>query len=134
MNQVSKTANNDKSTSKAVHVTAFLLAICLIYLVLGLFFGFYIPCPFRTLTGFKCPGCGLSHAAQDIIRLDFEKMMRDNALSVLIFPYIGLCIYRNYIYLSGKKDTSSGTYGRRIDLVFLIVILFWWIIRNIIGM
>ena len=133
MDQVSKTANNDKSTSKAVLVTAFLLAVCLIYLLSGLLFGFYIPCPFRTLTGLKCPGCGLSHAAQDIIRLDFKAAIHDNALSLVIFPYLGFMIYRNYLYLSGKKDTPSEVIGRRIDVIFLVMILFWWIIRNIIG-
>ena len=80
------TAKQKEERRKAAFTAAFLLAAVLLYLTAGVFFDFFIPCPFRTFTGLRCPGCGLSHAA-----------------------------------------------GMWIDLVFLVVIIFWWIIRNVIG-
>lgn len=121
-----------EKTDKAAVTAAFLLAAGMIYLLLGMFAGFYIPCPFRTVTGLKCPGCGLSHATVDLVHLDFAAAMEDNALFIPIFSYLLYAFYR-YIIRKNKDPLADKT-GRRIDMLFLIVILLWWVIRNIFSL
>lgn len=40
------------------------------------------PCTLRTLTGWKCPSCGMTHAVYALCRLDFAEALRQNALLV----------------------------------------------------
>ncbi len=47
--------------------------------------GWGLPCLFRTLTGWLCPGCGMTHAAVALLRLDFRGAFACNAL----FPVYG---------------------------------------------
>ncbi len=40
------------------------------------------PCILRTLTGLKCPSCGMTHAVYALCRLDIAEAVRQNALLV----------------------------------------------------
>lgn len=138
----SKNDDNSKK-NKAALMAAFLLALAIIYLLAGIFFGFYIPCPFRTLTGLKCPGCGMSHAAthlamaaSSLISSDTAQAhdqiieaLRSNALFIPIFAYLIYAFVQFCIY----KDLGKTKISRVIDAAFLVVVLIWWILRNIIN-
>lgn len=41
------------------------------------------PCILRTLTGWKCPSCGMTHAVYALCRLDFAEVLRQNAMLLL---------------------------------------------------
>lgn len=128
-------------TDKAVVLAAFLLVSAALYLLAGIFFGFYIPCPFRTFTGLKCPGCGMSHAATDIalaasdmIRADTNSAnchimdaFRENALFIPIFAYLIFA----FVQVCRNNDLGQTKISRAVDAVFLIMIIIWWIVRNI---
>ena len=45
----------------------------ILYALWVLMTGLYIPCPIRTLTGFLCPGCGISHYFIHLIQFDFKQ-------------------------------------------------------------
>ena len=115
---------------KTAFMAVFLLALVILYLLCGIFFDFFIPCPFRTITGLRCPGCGLSHAAVSLARLDIRGAFRENALFIPIYSYILFAAAREFIP-SENKDPRVEVIGRRIDFVFFIVIILWWILRNI---
>ena len=124
--------NAEKETTerrKAAFTTAFLLASVLLYLAAGVFFGIFIPCPFRTVTGLRCPGCGLSHAAVCLTRFDLAGAFKENALFIPIYAYLIYSFLREFVF-NIKKNTTNNMIARRIDIVFLIVIILWWIVRN----
>ena len=139
----SRENNNISKRNKAAFLAAFLLVLAALYLFAGIFFGFYIPCPFRALTGLKCPGCGMSHAATDValafgalIRSDtagaqahIMDAFRANALFIPIFAYL---IYA-FIKIVSGKETNQSMLSQIIDIIFLIIILIWWVVRNIIS-
>jgi hypothetical protein len=47
--------------------------------------GGFLPCPFRTLTGWWCPGCGLTRATHHLFRGDIAQALRYNVFVVLVF-------------------------------------------------
>lgn len=50
--------------------------------------GVFLPCPFRTLTGWWCPGCGLTRATHHLFRGDLSEALRYNVLVVLVLTVI----------------------------------------------
>lgn len=42
----------------------------------------------------RCPGCGLTHAALDLCRLDFSGAWRHNPLSWVVVPLVGFLYLR----------------------------------------
>jgi len=45
-----------------------------------------LPCIWRTLFGFSCPGCGLTTAFIYLLRLDFGAAFRSNNLIIIVLP------------------------------------------------
>ena len=140
----------NRQTQKAVFVAAFLLGSAVLYLLAGIFLGFYIPCPFRAFTGLKCPGCGLSHAATDLAlsiaalfrgdslsaQQSLENAFKDNLLFPLFYAYI---IIASYFFIRREvlhDQNPLGMSGKMIDAangIVLIIVLFWWVFRNVAG-
>ena len=56
------------------------------------FFG----CVFYKLTGWYCPGCGLTRALHALVHFDLARAIRMNAFFMLATPIIGLLIWRLY--------------------------------------
>lgn len=64
-------------------------------LLLGLTYGLdiRIPCPFKTVTGFPCPGCGGMRALDALLRGKFGEALSINPLScLLIAAFVAACI------------------------------------------
>lgn len=93
--------------------------------------GLGIPCLFRTVTGFKCPGCGITHAIMALLRGNVAEAMQHNPVVVPLIPILGLYAgWRTYAYV---KDGRTGFY--RAEILFLIIILcilmVFWVVRNL---
>ncbi len=81
-----------------------------------------LPCLFNKITGFLCPGCGMTRAVNSILHFNFKEAWRYNIL-VYIIP-ISLLIYfyiRNY----SKKNSNIFL------LLVLIFVIIFGIIRNL---
>lgn len=50
------------------------------------------PCVLRTLTGQKCPGCGMTHSVYALTRFDLAEALRENA-GIPFLLLIGLLRY-----------------------------------------
>ena len=86
-------------------------------------------CFFHELTGFYCPGCGGQRALHAILHGHFLKAMDFNLLFVLLLPFI---IYFMFAFISGKKySTGSFIYKSNFSLTIAIVVVSFWILRNI---
>lgn len=70
----------------------------LFYIIIGLYFVFSvvlsaffqiditINCLWRTIFGFKCPGCGLTNACIELVKLRFHKAFECNPLVFIVIP------------------------------------------------
>lgn len=50
--------------------------------------GGFLPCPFRALTGWWCPGCGLTRATHHLLRGDVTQAFRYHAFVVIVLASI----------------------------------------------
>ena len=84
-------------------------------------YNFYPKCPLFVLTGFKCPGCGVSRAFYQILHGNIWEALRYNPILAVIIPI-------------GIFYTLSSSHSKKIALsvVFLIVTAIWWVLRNLI--
>ncbi|HUF99443.1 MAG TPA: DUF2752 domain-containing protein [Ilumatobacter sp.] len=52
--------------------------------------GWFVPCPFRELTGLVCPGCGITRAIHHLLRGDVIEAVRLNLFAPLVVVALGL--------------------------------------------
>lgn len=89
-------------------------------------------CPFLLATGLECPGCGSQRAIHQLLHLNLISALRYNAFMVLALPYIFLGVYLQYF--GGKMRNprlEKIFFGRWSALIVLILIVSYWVLRNI---
>ncbi|HHT98076.1 MAG TPA: DUF2752 domain-containing protein [Clostridiales bacterium] len=87
------------------------------------FEGPILPCLFNKITGFYCPGCGMTRAVNSIFNLKFYQAFSFNAL-IFIMP-IPLAIYYVVDY---KKKPRMAKY---ILILMVIIAVGYGVLRNI---
>ena len=60
-------------------------------------------CVFRNLTGWECPGCGMTRAVLSILRGDLPAAFGYNHLVIVVFPLLGYTLV---------KEALGGSYVR----------------------
>ncbi len=99
------------------------------YFLLAHYFSISIPCFFYQLTGWQCPGCGITRMAIHLIQGEFRLAFQDNPVLFCLLPvFAGYLIAMTRRYLGGRSLTS---HIMDIGLIIVIVILLiWGIVRN----
>ncbi|MCR5370934.1 MAG: DUF2752 domain-containing protein [Clostridium sp.] len=107
-----------------------ILLIGLGYFLLVLFTPFRIPCPIRFLTGYQCPGCGVTRMVMALSRLDFRQAFLENAYVLCLLPVLipwGIWRTKKYVEEGAQEFTA-------VEVVFLVLALasaiIFGIIRN----
>ena len=89
-------------------------------------------CPFLTLTGFQCAGCGSQRAAHQILNGNIVQAFQYNPLFVLSLPYVLLGFLFEIPVISKKyPKVQSRLFGYKAIYVILGIIISFWILRNI---
>ncbi len=89
-------------------------------------------CPFLMLTGYKCPGCGSQRAIHALLSGDLAAAWHYNALLLVSIPFIilllaGMALRRRY----PRFDAAINSVG--VVWTVFVVIMAWWLLRNIFG-
>lgn len=94
----------------------------------------YFPkCPFRELTGLKCPGCGSQRAIHYILNFDILNAVKENAILVLSIPYILTGFVFDSLKIPNKKILKwrKILFGQKAIFLILTIIIAFWVFRNI---
>ena len=92
--------------------------------------GFFPACPFRLLTGFTCPGCGVTRALHQILHGHFYTAFTLNPLFLLAVPFLLFALLRySAIVMRGGVPRPNALPAPYIYAIFFAILSFW-IFRN----
>lgn len=90
-------------------------------------------CPFLSITGFKCPGCGSQRAVHALLHLDISSAFFYNALLVASLPIIAVLAFSEI-----KRGTYPSLYSKIHNPLFIwvyfAIVIAWCISRNIFNL
>lgn len=112
-----------RSNTRHLKFWGLLGCLALLYLKVWLpYTGWSIPCLFHELTGFYCPGCGMTRLTLALLQGNVYQAFRYNMLFFFLVP-----LYFLYVLLgfSGKKVPASVLMG-----VMLTLTLAFGVLRN----
>ena len=95
--------------------------------------GWFPKCPFTTLTGWKCPGCGSQRALHQLLHGDIVQAWHYNAGLVVGLPLAAT------FFVAEKKRTEWHKFYMAVNhpavlLTLFVAIVLWWIGRNVAGL
>ncbi len=109
-----------------------ILSIGIAYALIYRFTGFGLKCPVKALTGYLCPGCGITRMSMAILRLDFISAFHYNPVLLCILPVLLIIkAERSYKYIKYGKVTTS-KFETAIIYAMLICLLVFGVLRNIV--
>lgn len=89
-------------------------------------------CPFLSLTGFKCPGCGSQRALHQALNLNPAGVLHYNAILAIMIP---LMLFLLAASLLGSRFPAlkRAAENKYLGWAVLALTLLWWVLRNIFG-
>src|SRR5215213_1802588 len=104
-------------------------ALLVIYFFVDARKGGFPECPFHSLTGWYCPGCGSQRALSSLLHGNLLEAMHNNILMVLFLPLLLYSIFINLRYAGRRK--MKLWYSLMFVKIVLIAVLCFWFVRNI---
>ena len=108
-----------------------ILGIGVIYFFWVCLTGVGIPCPFRLLTGYLCPGCGITHYCIAMLQLRFADAYSANPFLFVLMPFFipyGICRTHRFIQ-TGRTEYSVAELG--LLLMTLVGAIVFSVYRNL---
>ncbi|MBR1920988.1 MAG: DUF2752 domain-containing protein [Kiritimatiellae bacterium] len=84
-------------------------------------FAFYPRCPFYTLTGYKCPGCGTLRALHLVFNGNLKEAIAMNPILAVFVPMLIVLIMRPKL-----------ARNRHVGYLVASMIFLYWITRNLV--
>lgn len=114
-------------------IVSIIFIVVLAYLIKYVFntFSVSVPCLFHEITGFYCPGCGMTRAVYSFMELDIKSGFRNNFLLVLLIPVaIYYLIKFIYYFINGKVINNGSFINQKMVAFLLFVTILFGILRN----
>ncbi len=132
-----KSTNTQTSPDRRVRA-ARLARLCLLVLLGGLAYaalctalGRGLPCPFYTVTGLQCPGCGVTRMCLSLLRLDLRAAWRYNAGLLSLSPALlaaAALLARRYLQTGSRQPGKTAGVLLWACIVWLLA---WGVVRNL---
>ncbi len=93
---------------------------------------FFPKCPFHSITGLYCPGCGSQRAISALLHFDLSSALRFNALLVASLPMILYSVYASFMNTFTKVKVQQRLF-HSVAFIWTIagVVLLFWVLRNL---
>jgi len=120
-----------KRLTRVLILNLSLLIIFIIYYIVSQRIGIYIPCIFRLITGYKCPGCGITHYLFHLVNLDLKGAFLDNPFVFISLPILLVYyVIANYNYVK-YDNPNKVVIPNYLSYSLVIIALLFAIARNI---
>lgn len=91
----------------------------------------YPPCPFHTLTGLYCPGCGTTRALHQLLHGHLREALGLNPLMVLMLPFLGYSLLSYTTFVVRGRPLPGILAAPFWGWLAFGTILAYWVLRNI---
>lgn len=122
-----------KSIPKSCKKWGILAGLGLCYFLLIKLTPIRIPCVFHKLTGFACPGCGISTLCVRLLHLDFKGAVQENLAASLILP-----VWAVVWIIRGLFHPQALRKGGKVENILawscVILLIVFGVLRNLPGM
>ena len=122
---------NTKAKGKLKSCMWGLIILALIMLINFVIEGtFMLKCPFKLITGFDCPACGLQRAIIAFFKGHFEQAFWHNPYLIILLPYLIILGCMSILPIERAKRIYLKLIHPIVIIVLGILMLAWWILRN----
>lgn len=91
-------------------------------------------CYFFVLTGWQCPACGSQRALHQLLHLDFAAAFAYNPFLLISFPYLLALVFLQWFDEHKRFQKLRVFCHSTLTIrIYLVLIVLWWILRNIIS-
>ena len=91
-------------------------------------------CVFHELTGWHCPGCGMTRAVQAVMQGEMTKAFRFNPLGMTLLLLAGVGIGVEILsWARSRPSPFHGVLGVRGMWAIAGIVMLFWILRNLPG-
>lgn len=118
----------NKKTKKKTDGLWIFLALGLLYFIWLKLAGHAIPCMFRKITGWLCPGCGITTMIVCMANLDFQGAWEANPFLFATLPLI-LPEFL-YVYFRHKKKEALPEWNNTLLVLYTIALCIFGVLRN----
>lgn len=89
-----------------------------------------IPCMFRMITHFKCPGCGITTMIFALLQLNFERAYMANPFLFVTGPFLVAEVC--YLYVLYEKERTVPKWNHNILIGYAVLLITFGVYRNIV--
>lgn len=115
---------------KLIRNALIILIIGALYAVFIKLTGLSIPCVFRSITGYMCPGCGVTGMCLNLLKLDFKAAFEYNEAVFCLLPIFAITAGRMcYLYI--RYDRRQDKLCNILCYTMIGVLVVWGVARNI---
>lgn len=121
-----------KRIIKIILIIAISIIGLITYYYLNQNYNFSIPCLFHKITGYYCPGCGITRCLFSLLEGKIYQAFMYNQLVFILLPFfIIYFIYNSYIYIFNKENKLINKIPNYVYIILLIIVISFGIIRNL---
>jgi hypothetical protein len=125
------TASPGERLGSAAFLVLAIVGLGFLYLFNPASTSFYPTCPFFWATGCYCPGCGTLRALHQLMRGHLLAAFGLNPLMVLSLPFLGYSALSQARLAILGSPLKSVFIGPRLIWGLLVLILAYWVLRNV---
>ncbi|MER2025156.1 MAG: DUF2752 domain-containing protein [Eubacteriales bacterium] len=125
------TDEEKKRAKRLLREIGWILVMGTAYAIWFSFTGIGIPCPIRAVTGYRCPGCGITHCAVNLLHGRVREAFEANQFVFILAPFgliYGIWRAVRYIRVGSEEISIPETIVFAILFIFAIAFAFY---RNI---
>lgn len=125
------TDEEKKRAKRLLREIGWILVMGTAYAIWFSFTGIGIPCPIRAVTGYRCPGCGITHCAVNLLHGRVREAFEANQFVFILAPFgliYGIWRAVRYIRVGSEEISIPETIVFAILLILAIAFAFY---RNI---
>lgn len=95
--------------------------------------GWLPKCVFHSLTGYQCPGCGVTRAAHALLNGRFVEAFSYNYFFIISIPYLLAAATAVYLPQFMPAIVRRFVVGPVAAWGYFALFMVWWVVRNILS-